>query len=98
MPSFEERVGEPIATDKVYLVITRSELLVSREYVEDTGQPAKIVYFCPECKQLTVPKRLGKKFRFTCPTCKYDSVAFGTEKSIGNYYRLTNAKKQKLKE
>lgn len=98
MPSFEEKVGEPQATNKEYIEIILSELLVDRKFVDDPGLPAKIVYYCPECKKLIVPKRVGNKFRFSCSECKNDLIAFGTEQSISNYYRLAGKVKIKTNE
>ncbi|GEM_PF-2243564 len=92
MPSFEEKVGEPQATTKDYVEIIRSESAVKREYLDDTGLPAKIVYYCLECKKLVAPKRVGQKFRFACPDCKAE-VAFGTETAIGSFYRIPGYKK-----
>lgn len=97
MPSFEEKVGEPQPTDKNYIDIIRSELKVNPEYIKDPGVPAKIVYFCPQCKKLITPKRIGKKFRFSCAECRFDEIAFGTEESITNYYRLPGAPKTEIK-
>ena len=92
MPSFEEKVGEPQTADQDYVEIIRSELPVDRKYIDDTGLPAKIVYFCPQCKTLITPKRVGQKFRFSCAACKTDA-AFGTEASIASYYRIPGYKK-----
>ncbi|MFH0820353.1 MAG: hypothetical protein V1908_01120 [Candidatus Peregrinibacteria bacterium] len=92
MPSFEQKVGEPQPVNKDYTEIIYSELLIDRKYVDSTGVPAKIVYYCPQCKKLITPKRVGQKFRFSCAECKTDA-AFGTETSIASYYRLPGFKK-----
>jgi hypothetical protein len=34
------------------------------------------------------PKRIGKKFKFSCSVCNGENVAFGSEQSIRNYYKL----------
>ena|SRR3989338_8332324 len=93
MPSFEEKIGEPRPTDKAYIDIIRSELKTDPQYIQDPGMPAKIVYFCPQCKKLIAPKRIGKKFRFSCAECHCNEVAFGTEESITKFYRLPGAPK-----
>ncbi|MFH1012821.1 MAG: hypothetical protein V1760_03690, partial [Candidatus Peregrinibacteria bacterium] len=93
----EEKTGEPQATDKDYLNIIRSDVPLDSHYIKDTGIPAKIVYYCPECEKLIAPKRIGKKFRFSCQECKCDAVAFGTEESIGNYYRIPGLFKKEKK-
>lgn len=97
MPSFEEKIGEPQPTEKEYTQIILSQLPIDRTFVDGTGLPAKIVYFCPECKKIVIPKRVGNKFRFSCSECKQD-VAFGTEQSVANYYRLTGKPKTKTNE
>jgi predicted SprT family Zn-dependent metalloprotease len=89
MASYEEQVGEPQATDKEYVEIIRSEVKCDPRYITETGEPAKITYYCRDCKARVTPKRIGKKFRFSCGDCKYDPVAFGTEDAVSNYYRLT---------
>jgi DNA replicative helicase MCM subunit Mcm2 (Cdc46/Mcm family) len=52
--------------------------------------PAKIVYYCKDCKRIVtgVTKKGRKKYTFKCPECKGSDVAYGTEKSIINYYHI----------
>lgn len=98
MSSSEDRTGEPQPLQQDYVDIIRSDVTVERQYLEGNGLPAKIVYFCPECKALITPKRIGNKFRFSCAECKCDKVAFGTEKSVANFYRLAGKKGLKKEE
>ncbi|MBI5412306.1 hypothetical protein HZA43_04000 [Candidatus Peregrinibacteria bacterium] len=49
---------------------------------------AKILYYCRDCKKAIAPVRIGNKFQFKCGDCKNKSVAFGTEKSIHNFYDI----------
>ena len=86
MSSTSKLNGEPVATDKEYVDIIRSDVTIERKFVDETGIPAKIVYFCKDCQKLITPKRIGKKLRFKCDECKGENVAFGTEKSIQSYF------------
>ena len=87
MASTDERPGEPKPTNKKYVDIVRSDIEKDKKFLEDTGLPAKIIYFCRDCNKIVAPKRVGKKFKFSCTECKGDNVSFGTEKSILNYYK-----------
>ncbi len=86
MSSTGKQTGEPVTTDKEYVDIIKSNITIDRKFVDETGIPAKIVYFCKDCQKLIVPKRIGKKLRFKCDECKGENVAFGTEKSIQSYF------------
>lgn len=88
MPSTDQRAGEPKPIQKEYVEIIRSDLPVDKQFVEGTGLPAKIVYFCRDCKQLVKPQRVGKKFLFSCELCKGQNVSFGSDQSIRNFYRI----------
>jgi predicted SprT family Zn-dependent metalloprotease len=88
MPSTDVRAGEPKPTDKEYTEIIKSSTVVDKKFVNETGQAAKIIYFCRDCQKITTPKRIGKKFKFACSICSKENVAFGSEQSIRNYYRL----------
>ncbi len=59
----------------------------------ESTTPAKIVYFCKDCKRIVEGKtRRGKKrYSFSCPLCNGHEVAYGTEKSIINYFRIKQA-------
>ena len=89
MPTVEEQVGEPQPSDKEYIDIIRSDTEVDKKFIKDTGLPAKIVYYCRDCKKVTKPKRIGKKFKFNCTECNGSNVAFGSEESIQHYYKIT---------
>ncbi|MBI5422177.1 hypothetical protein HZA44_03510 [Candidatus Peregrinibacteria bacterium] len=90
MASTDQMVGEPKPIQKEYTDIIKSESPVDKKFVEDTGLPAKIVYYCRTCKKLVNPKRIGKKFQFSCSVCNGVNVAFGSDKSIRDFYRLPN--------
>ncbi|MFH0837783.1 MAG: hypothetical protein V1880_00770 [Patescibacteria group bacterium] len=75
-------------TDKEYVDIIRFNMEAGSAFTEDSGQPAKIVYYCRECKKIVAPKRIGKKLSFKCGECDKEEVSFGTEKSITSYYNI----------
>jgi hypothetical protein len=93
MSSTDEKVGEPKPTNnKEYVEIIRSDIKADKKYIDETGVPAKIIYYCRDCEKTVKPKRIGKKFEFSCSDCKGNNVSFGSEQSIMNYYK--NAKKE----
>jgi len=49
---------------------------------------AKMAFFCKKCEELVDAKQTKKKFTFRCPKCGKEEIAFGTEESIKNHYRI----------
>lgn len=80
-------------TEREYIDIIRSESEVDPSFLTETGQPAKIVYYCRECKKTVAPKRIGKKLSFRCSECNREGIAFGTENSITSYYNIKQTQK-----
>ena len=78
-------VNAPV--DKEYTEIIKSDSEKDAKFIEADGQPAKIAYYCRECKAPAKPKRIGKRLSFKCSECDY-RVSFGTEESIKNYYKV----------
>lgn len=76
------------ATGMNYVEIIKSDLAVDKKYTDEMGLPAKILYYCRDCKKLVTPKRIGKKLSFRCGECDKDQVSFGTESSIRNFYNI----------
>ena len=97
----EEPVGQPnngltekpSAEHRDYLEIIKSDIEIDKKFIENTGSPAKIVYFCKDCEKLVSPKRIGKKLKFKCDNCKGENVAFGTEQSIHNFFKIKTPEK-----
>jgi len=85
-PNAETKTNCP--TDKPYVDIIQSDLVIDKKFIDETGQPAKIVYYCRACKKTVAPKRIGKKLSFKCGECDKEIVAFGTESSITSYYNI----------
>lgn len=75
-------------TDKEYTDIIKSDVETDSAYIKGEGQPAKIIYYCRECKKVVPPTRIGKKLSFRCSECNTEYISFGTEQSIGNYYNI----------
>ena len=50
--------------------------------------PAKLVFYCKNCEELVEAKQTKKQFTFRCPKCGKTEIAFGTEESIRNHYRI----------
>ena len=56
---------------------------------DETKIPAaKMTFFCKNCEELVAAQQTRKKFKFACPKCGKQEIAFGTEESINNYYRI----------
>lgn len=55
---------------------------------EDKIPSAKLVFYCKNCEEIVEAKQTKKKFKFICPKCGKHEIAFGTEESIHNYYRI----------
>lgn len=85
-PNSDMKINCP--TDKDYVDIINSDLEVDKKYVDESGQPAKIMYYCQECKKPVSPKRVGKKLSFKCGECEKGAVSFGTENSITSHYNI----------
>lgn len=62
---------------------------ITTQTVPTTEIQVKIVFFCKDCEKIIQGVKLGKKYVYKCPLCGTKNVAFGTEKSIRNFYRVT---------
>jgi len=80
--------GKVSASVKDYVDVIKSESPVDKTYIEGEGLPTKILYYCRKCESAVAPKRVGKKLSFSCPQCAREPIAFGTEKSVQNYYSV----------
>ncbi len=55
---------------------------------------AAILFYCRSCKKIIAdPVRKGSKYEYSCPECKEDRVAFGTEKAICDFFQINPPKK-----
>jgi ribosomal protein L37AE/L43A len=88
----EEKIAENTPPEDIdYVELVRFDADAERKFIEDNGEPAQITYYCRECEKIIRPKRIGKKFRFSCPDCKNDA-AFGSKKSIANYFHIPESR------
>ncbi|MBT3864863.1 hypothetical protein HOE67_04240 [Candidatus Peregrinibacteria bacterium] len=53
-----------------------------------------IVFYCKDCEKLVETDRIGKKYVYKCKKCGTKNVAFGTDKSIKNFFRIKEEKKE----
>ena len=54
----------------------------------DNKLTAEMVFYCKDCRKIVETAPIGKKFVYTCNICKTKNVAFGTAKSVKNFYRV----------
>ena len=63
----------------------------------DTTFGPEIIYFCKDCDKVIDAQRVGRKYVFRCPICKTKNVAFGTEKSVKNFFHVEEKEKEAKK-
>lgn len=51
-----------------------------------TGLPDSIVFYCKDCHKVAEVKRIGRRYAYTCSVCGTKNVAFGTFRSISQYF------------
>lgn len=56
-----------------------------------------IHYYCKDCEKIVDAQKVGRKYVFRCPICKTKNVAFGTEKSLTNFFHLKDENNTKDK-
>lgn len=59
-----------------------------------TETKSPIVFYCKDCEKLVDASKFGKRYVYTCKICGTKNVAFGTEKSIKNFFRIPEEKKE----
>jgi len=52
----------------------------------------EILYYCKDCEKFVDAQKVGRKYVFRCPICKTKNVAFGTEKSLKNFFHIEEDK------
>lgn len=58
----------------------------STENSENTNTEIPIVFYCKDCREVIKAEKIGTKYNYKCTTCNGENVAFGTPKSISNFY------------
>jgi|APFre7841882793_1041355.scaffolds.fasta_scaffold14450_2 DNA-directed RNA polymerase subunit RPC12/RpoP len=51
----------------------------------------KIAYYCKDCAKFVEGQQVSRKYVFRCPICKTKNVAFGTEKSLKNFFHIDDS-------
>lgn len=54
----------------------------------DNALKENIIFFCKDCQKIVEAMPVGRKFVYRCKICSTKNVAFGTEKSIKNFYHI----------
>lgn len=54
--------------------------------IHNTGK--SIIYYCKDCEKIVPASKEPRRYVYTCSTCGTKNVAFGTEKSIRNFYHV----------
>lgn len=55
---------------------------------------AKIVFYCKDCENLVDAHKIAKTYNYKCTACNGEKVAFGTEESISNFYKIKTSQKK----
>jgi Zn finger protein HypA/HybF involved in hydrogenase expression len=58
----------------------------------------EILYYCKDCEKFVDAQKIGRKYVFRCPICKTKNVAFGTEKSLKNFFHIDESTSKKEEE
>lgn len=53
--------------------------------------PEPIKFYCKDCEKFVETTPVGQKFVYRCNVCHTKNVAFGTEKSLRNFFHLKEA-------
>lgn len=53
-----------------------------------TNQTIRIIFYCKDCRKIVEGIKVGRKYVYRCALCNTKNVAFGTEKSIKNFYHV----------
>lgn len=69
------------------------------EETKTNGDLPSIIFFCRDCQKV-IPnaQKIGAKYEYKCGVCKGTDVAFGTRKSILDYFRLKEKDLVEVKE
>lgn len=54
----------------------------------DNKLPQGVVCYCKDCGKIVETTPVGRKFAYRCKVCNTKNVAFGSEKSIKNFYHI----------
>lgn len=57
----------------------------------------EIVFYCKDCEQIVETEQLARKYVYKCKVCGTKNVAFGTNKSINSFFRISTDEKETKK-
>ena len=66
--------------------------MLRKNFIDNRNLPKPIVFYCKDCEKIVGTKAVGRKYVYKCGICGTKNVAFGTEKSVLNYYRVEETK------
>ena len=64
----------------------------------DNRLPKAMVFYCKDCKKVVDAVPVGRKFAYKCSVCQTKNIAFGSIKSIKNFYRIKDEGRTKEQE
>lgn len=54
---------------------------------EEKNEPS-IIFYCKDCQEIVDTDKVGGKYVYKCRKCGTKNVAFGTVKSIKNFFKI----------
>lgn len=54
---------------------------------EENNEPS-IIFYCKDCQEIVDTDKVGGKYVYKCRKCGTKNVAFGTVKSIKNFFKI----------
>lgn len=90
-PDFVERDESTETTGEInYETLLNVTIPRQEQDEKEQEQTANIVFYCRDCKELRkTKKKKGKKLRFVCAECGGNSIYFGTEKGIRDFFHIS---------
>lgn len=53
-----------------------------------------IVFYCKDCERIVEARKDGRKYVYKCKDCGTKNVAFGTQRSIKNFFHIEEEEKK----
>lgn len=51
-------------------------------------ESSPIIFYCKDCQKIVEVEKVGTRYIYKCKQCQGANVAFGTEKSVRNFFHL----------
>ena len=62
---------------------------VAEQETQGESQPVSpIMFYCRDCQKIAQTEKVGTRYVYKCTQCQGNNVAFGTEKSVRNFFHL----------